>query len=166
MQSNQREKKKQKSETLRSSSIARRSAVQILNPDSLVCDEVRAVRRNSQGGNRTSRPSPPASPVNPFPPLLPHILAPGVEVYFSVLATCGHKAVPHLQKNLQPQTAGEMDQLASQCALRILDSLVVLALSRPCLTCPHPGVLAGPTPHKNNAHESSFGDLLTQASQN
>ena len=94
MQSNQREKKEQKSETLRSSSIARRNAVQILNPDSLLCDEVRAVRRNSQGGKRTNRPSPPASPVNPFPPLLPRILAPGVEAYFSVLATSWSQSGP------------------------------------------------------------------------
>ena len=47
MQNNQREKKKQKSETLRSSFIARKSAVQILSPDSLLCDEVRS---NSRGG--------------------------------------------------------------------------------------------------------------------
>lgn len=51
MQNNQREKKKQKSETLRSSFIARKSAVQILSPDSLFCDEVRS---NSRGGKRTN----------------------------------------------------------------------------------------------------------------
>lgn len=59
-----------------------------------------------------------------------------------------------------------MDWLGSQHTLRIFYSLVVLALSRPCLTCPHPGVLAGPISHMNNALESSCGDLLTLGSQN
>ena len=58
-----------------------------------------------------------------------------------------------------------MDQLGSQHSLRIFYSLVVLALSRPCLTCPHPGVLAGPTSHMNNARDSFCGDLLTWGSQ-
>ena len=117
---------------------------------------MRAMRKNSQGAGKPTETTALAIKIlceffSLLRSLLPSPMFGGLPVNWSpILAT---KRVPHLQKNLRPQRAGEMGHLALQCVLRNLRLTDILG-SRPSLPrLPTlQGVLTGTISHRSNVY--------------